>query len=164
GLLQKGCRFYEGAVHIPLIISWPGHFQAGLRSHALVELTDLVPTILEITGLPVSEHIQGRSLLPLLTGQSDPDTHREFVRCEYHDALDRRFTSHANMLRNDRYKLVIYHGQAVGELYDLERDPDEFSNLWDDPDMQATKQGLIKQLFDAIMLAVDEGYERVGRF
>ena len=51
GLLQKGCRFYEGAVHIPLILSWPGHFQAGLRSHALVELTDLVPTLLDIIGI-----------------------------------------------------------------------------------------------------------------
>ena len=164
GLLQKGCRFYEGAVHIPLILSWPGHFQAGLRSTALVELTDLGPTLLDIIGLPISRHIQGKSLLPLLTGQSDPSHHRDFVRCEYHDTLDRTYASHANMLRNDRYKLVVYHGHAVGELYDLEHDPDEFHNLWDEPETQGDKNRLIKQLFDAVMLAVDEGVERVGRF
>ena len=164
GLLQKGCRFYEGAVRIPLILSWPGHFKAGLRSNALVELTDLVPTLLEITGLPISSHIQGKSLLSLLSGQKDPNYHRDFVRCEYHDTLDRPYASHANMLRNDRYKLVVYHGHDVGELYDLENDPDEFHNLWTDPDVQGIKHAMIKQLFDAVMLAVDEGVDRVGRF
>jgi arylsulfatase A-like enzyme len=163
-LLWKGCRFYEGAVHVPLIISWPAQAQSGLVSDALVELTDLVPTLLDALDLPISKHVQGRSLLPILKGAADPDHHRDFVRCEYHDTLDRPYASHANMLRTDRYKLVVYHGHEVGELYDLEADPDEFHNLWDDPAMQETKHALIKQLFDAVMLAVDEGVERVGRY
>ena len=101
---------------------------------------------------------------PLLTGQVAPDHHRDFVRCEYHDALDHRYASHANMLRNDRYKLVVYHGHEVGELYDLQEDPEEYVNLWDDAAMQDVKYALMKQLFDAVMLAVDEGIERVGRY
>jgi hypothetical protein len=68
------------------------------------------------------------------------------------------------MLRNDRYKLAVYHGQETGELYDLQEDPDEFHNLWNDPEMQGLKHRLIKQLFDAVMLAVDEGIERVGSY
>ena len=52
GLLWKGCRFYEGAVHVPLILSWPGRFEAGLRSDALVELVDIVPTLLDALDLP----------------------------------------------------------------------------------------------------------------
>lgn len=164
GLLWKGARFYEGAVHVPLIVSWPGHFRTGLRSDALVELADLVPTLLDVIDLPVSPHVQGKSLLPVLTGAAPSDAHRDFVRCEYHDALDRRHASHANMLRNDRYKLVVYHGQEVGELYDLQEDPDEFVNLWDEPAMQTLKLDLLKRLFDAVMLAVDEGDERVGRY
>ncbi len=164
GLLWKGARFYEGAVHIPLIFSWPGHFEQGLQSDALVELTDIVPTLLEALDMPVSAHIQGRSLLPILTGAADADQHREFVRCEYHDALNHRFASHANMLRDDRYKLVVYHGQEVGELYDLQADPDEFANLWNEPAAQDIKHVLLKRIFDAVMLAVDEGRERVGRY
>ncbi|MGC9521919.1 MAG: sulfatase family protein [Anaerolineae bacterium] len=165
GLLWKGARFYGGAVHIPLILSWPGHFKSGLRSEALVELTDLVPTLLDALGLDISPHVQGKSLVPILTGEADRDASpREFVRCEYHDALDRAFASHANMLRNDRYKLVVYHGHEVGELYDLHADPEEFENLWDVPSMQSTKHALMKQLFDAVMLSVDEGVERVGRY
>lgn len=164
GLLWKGCRFYESLVHVPLIISWPGHFEEGLRSNALVELTDIVPTLLEVMGLPISRHIQGQSLVSLLTGKADPDAHRDFVRAEYHDTLDQPHASHANMLRTERYKLAVYHGHEVGELYDIATDPDEFENLWDDPGMQGLKHELIKQLFDSVMLSVDEGIERVGRF
>jgi arylsulfatase A-like enzyme len=164
GLRQKGCRFYEGAVHVPLIISWPGHFKAGVRSNGLVELTDLVPTLLDVLGLPISKYIQGKSLLPILTGDRDAHYHRDFVRCEYHDTLDQPYASHANMIRTEQYKLVVYHGHDIGEIYDLQTDPNEFRNLWAEPDYQTLKFSLMKTLFDAVMLAVDEGVDRVGRF
>lgn len=164
GLLLKGCRFYEGAVHVPLIISWPGRIRQGLRSDALVELTDLAPTLLEAAGLEVPGEMQGRSLLPLVTGQSDPERHRAFVRSEYHDALDLPHASHGNMIFDGRHKLVVYHGQEVGELYDLESDPDEFVNLWREPAAQAVRQELMQRLFDAVMLATDAGQPRVGKY
>jgi arylsulfatase len=164
GLVLKGCRFYEGAVHVPLIFSWPGHFQQGVRSEALVELADLVPTLLEATNLPVPENVHGMSLLPILQGQADPNVHHDFVRCEYHDALDRSFASHANMIYDGRHKLVVYHGHAIGELYDLQQDPDEFHNLWDDPDTLSLKEELTKRLFDAVMTVTDEGQARIGRY
>jgi len=164
GLRLKGCRFYEGAVHVPLIISWPGHFQSGLISDGLVELIDLYPTLLEATGQPVPPDTQGKSLLPILTGEADHHIHRKFVRCEYHDALVAGHASHANMIYDGRYKLVVYHGHDIGELYDLERDPDEFENLWDDPTMADVRFGLVKRIFDAVMLATDPGQPRVGRY
>ena len=164
GLRQKGCRFYEGAVRVPLILSWPGHFEAGLRSDALVELTDLPVALMEATGLDVPDWVQGKSILPILTGEADPGHHREFVRCEYHDAMPVRNASRANMIVDGRHKLVVYHGHDVGELYDLQEDPQEFRNLWDDPDSQTTKWGLMKRLFDATQLATDDGQPRVGNF
>ena len=164
GLLLKGCRFYEGAVHIPLIISWPGRYAQGLISDALVELTDLVPTLLDAASLPIPEEIQGSSLSTLLAGESDPHRHRSFVRCEYHDALDRPYASHANMIYDGRHKLAVYHGHEVGELYDLREDPDEFENLWHVAEARDTRERLLKQLFDAVMLATDPGQPRIGRF
>ncbi len=164
GLVLKGCRFYEGAVHVPLIISWPGRFCQGLRSDALVELADIVPTLLDVVDLPMSENIHGMSLRPILCGQADPGVHHDIVRCEYHDALDRPFASHANMIRDGRYKLIVYHGHAIGELYDLQEDPHEFRNLWDEPSALSLKHELLKELFDAVMLATDEGQPRVGRY
>lgn len=164
GLLLKGCRFYEGAVHVPLIISWPETFCDALRSDALVELTDIVPTLLDVVGLPIPDNVQGKSLLPILTGEADPSVHRDFVRSEYHDALDRPYASHANMIFDGRHKLVVYHGHDVGELYDLWEDPGEFRNLWNSPGALPLKCSLMKRIFDAVMLVTDEGQPRAGRF
>merc|ERR1711964_884467 len=60
GLAAKGCRFYEGLVRVHLIFSWPGRVQQGVRSDALVELTDIVPTLTDVIGSTMS-WVQGRS-------------------------------------------------------------------------------------------------------
>ena len=162
GLIQKGCRFYEGLVRVPLIFAWQGQFASGLRSDALVELVDKAPTLLELAGLTVPEGVHGRSLLPILQGKADPDHHRDFVRCEYYDAVDLPDHSLATMYRDERYKLVVYHGHDEGELYDLIDDPNEFNNLWHASSKQEVKMELLKQNFDASMFAMDIGPRRVG--
>ncbi|MFQ5731276.1 MAG: sulfatase [Planctomycetaceae bacterium] len=91
GLLFKGCRFYEGLVRVPLLFRWPGRVAAGLQSDALVELLDLSATLLDIAGVDQPQNMQGQSLLPVLTGDAPPGHHRDFVRCEYYDALDAAF-------------------------------------------------------------------------
>jgi arylsulfatase A-like enzyme len=173
GLLLKGNRFYEGLVRVPLLISWPGEFQAGLVSDALVELTDLPPTLLALAGAPQPEGLAGCSLLPILTGQADPHTHRDFVRCEYYRALNPEgpgreagdFHIHyGTMHRTRRHKLCVYHGHPHGELFDLESDPQEFNNLWDEPAHAAIRFDLLKASFDALALAVDLGPPQVVAF
>ena len=162
GLIQKGCRFYEGLVRVPLMLSWPGRIRAGQHSDALVELTDLAPTLLEAAGEQVPEWMQGSSLLPMSTGAAPLDRHRDAVWCEYFDALDAPDATRATMYRRGRYKLVVYHGHGLGELYDLERDPGEFDNLWDDPRHAALKADLLLDSYAAAMAAVDVGTRRVG--
>ncbi len=191
GLLEKGCRFYEGLVRVPLLFTWPGRITPGLRSNALVELLDIAPTLLEMAGLPVPDYVQGRSLLPILTGEASPDHHRDFVRCEYFDALDPDLSrkvsgplghvyaanidrpdsvsfpdgvgTFATMYRDRRYKLVIYHGHGLGELYDLEEDPWEHNNLWDDPGHRSIKNRLVFAAFDAhVLLTTDVGSRRIA--
>jgi len=163
-LRLKGCRFFEGAVHVPLILSWPGTFQAGLVSNALVELTDILPTLLEAAGRTVPAHIDGRSLFAIATGKADPGRHRDLARSEYHDSVDGPGHSRATMIRDDRYKLVIYHGSGLGELYDLAADPYEFHNLFRDPAGQATRARMTEMMLDHIALRADLGQPRVGRF
>ena len=162
GLIMKGCRFYEGLVRVPLIFSCPGRIEEGLRSSALVELLDKAPTLLELAGEPVPERMQGRSLLPIISGCADPAVHREFVRSEYYNALDMTDGTHATMFRDQRYKLVVYHGHGCGELYDLEADPGEFDNLWEDAAAQPLLTDLLRRSFDASILAMDAGPDRVG--
>ena len=162
GLIQKGCRFYEGLVRVPLMLAWPREIRGGQVSDALVELTDLAPTLLEAAGEPVPEWMQGRSLLPMSTGGAPLDRHRDAVWCEYFDALDAPDATRATMYRNGRHKLMVYHGHGLGELYDLERDPGEFENLWDAPQHAPLKTELLLESYATAMAAVDVGTRRVG--
>ncbi|MEJ7640096.1 MAG: sulfatase-like hydrolase/transferase [Singulisphaera sp.] len=70
GFYLKGPFFYEPAVRVPLMVSWPGVVREARRTPALVELVDLAPTLLEAAGLPPHPGMQGRSLWPLLTGRA----------------------------------------------------------------------------------------------
>ncbi len=167
GLIQKGCRFYEGLVRVPLIFSWPGRFASNLQCDGLVELLDLTATIVELAGLPQPEYMQGKTLFPLLTGEKAGNRFRDSVRCEYFDALDSSFTAgtgtYATMYRDQRYKLSIYHGHGLGELYDLVEDPWEFNNLWEDPKHENIKAELIHASFDShVLLTTDVGSRRIA--
>jgi arylsulfatase A-like enzyme len=167
GLMFKGCRFYEGLVRVPLIFSFPREFQQGLVSEALVELLDMTSTLMQLSGLECPDYMQGQSLLPILTGQTDPSTLRSFVRSEYFDALDPVFTggngTYGTMYRNRTHKLCMYHDKNLGELYDLENDPWEFENLWDSAESQEIKHRLIREAFDAhVVLTTDMGSPRIA--
>lgn len=164
GLTQKGCRFFDGLSRVPLIWRLPRQIQAGLRSDALVELTDIAPTLLEYAGLPVPEAMQGQTLRPILSGDAPPDTHRDFVRCEYLDAVDKPDHTFATMYRDRRWKLNVYHGHGIGELFDMEADPQEHDSLWDSPEHRDIKLDLMQRSFDATVLAADPGPPRVSSY
>ncbi len=168
GLLYKGCRFYEGLVRVPLIFHWPGHIAENVQSPALVELLDMSATLLDLAGVEIPEQHQGKSLLPILKGDSDPAHHRDFARCEYFDALAPFFLkgatgTFATMHRTPTHKLVMYHSLGKGELYDLEKDPEEHTNLWSDPDSAELKARLMEESFNAhVCLTTDVGSERIA--
>ena len=167
GLMFKGCRFYEGLVRVPLIFRWPGKFSANLQSDALVELLDVTATVLDLAQIDQPEYMQGASLLPILTGDSSPDHHRDAVRSEYFDALDPFFTggngAYGTMYRRGFWKLVVYHQHNLGELYNLQDDPREFDNLWDDPDHAAIKAELVLERFNQhVSLTTDVGSKRIA--
>ncbi len=162
GLILKGCRFYEGLVRVPLIWSWPDRFLTDLRSDALVELTDIVPTLLGIVGLSAPGYLVGTSLLSILTGEGPPQGQREYVRCEYIDALDLPDHSRATMYCDGTYKLVLYHSLGAGELYDLAEDPQEFRNLWDLESATDLRADLIQRAFDATISTLYPGLDRRG--
>jgi arylsulfatase len=167
GLLKKGCRFYEGLVRVPLIISWPGHFVADVQCDGLTELLDLSATLLDLTGIEIPAYHQGQSLRPVLEGKNSSDDLRKSVRCEYFDALDPAFTGgdgcFATMYRDARYKLSVYHDKDLGELYDLKEDPWEHNDLWHDPDSQEIKHRLIAESFNQhVLLTSDVGSKRIA--
>lgn len=167
GLLYKGCRFFEGLVHVPLIFCWQGQITSGQVSDALVELVDIAPTVLDAAGIDVPYYMQGKSLMPLLRGDTDLHHHKDSVVCEFNDALGSARESvptHATMQFDGRYKTVVYHGHDLGELFDLQEDPGEFENLWDCPEHQNLRHRLVLKHLDAVMATSGAGIERVGRF
>jgi len=138
GRFEKHCS-YEEAIRVPLAIRYPGRIAAGRRTHALVELVDLVPTLYNLCGFNITKNLQGRSLIELLDGKTA--THREHVIVEYaqNDEV---------MIRDRHWKLIYERGARrrtdgydtgrplvpnVFRLYDLHSDPDEMHNVYRDP-------------------------------
>jgi arylsulfatase len=160
GLYLKGPHFYDPAIHVPLIISNPKRFAAsvGARTAALTELVDLAPTFLELAGLPIHPGMQGRSILPLLSG-GGVESQRDSVYCEYYNAMPKHTPkAFATMIRTATYKLTAYHGtggENPGELYDLQKDPSETHNLWSDVASQSLKCSLFEQLCTRMAQTVD---------
>lgn len=120
---------YEGALAVPLIAAGPG-IEGGRVSEALVELIDVNATICELAGLPPQERIDARSFAPLLLGRTK--THRD---CAFSELRGR------TALRTDRYK-YISNVNDIPELYDLQEDPDELTNIAGaHPDVLAAMRG-----------------------
>ena len=135
-------------------------------------MIDVAPTLLDVLDLPIPENMHGQSLVPVLSGAGDPDRIKEGVRSEwYYSYEDYQSKSserpplkrtYATMYRTERYKLVVYHGLEIGELYDMQADPNEFQNLWDSPRHIDVKLRLLKASFDHSMRSIDRGPRRVG--
>lgn len=153
GLYLKGPFFYDCLTRVPLIIRWPHRFKAGLKVDALVEMIDLAPTLIEAAGIPIPAGMQGRSLAPLLTGQTT--THRDSVYMEFFDAnFEYPIRPMLTSVRTDRWKLNYCDQAKYGELYDLKTDPGEFTNLWHDPhhkdDREMMQQVLLTRMIDTV--------------
>lgn len=143
----KGPYFYDDALRVPGIISWPAGIARRTCLDSLVETIDLLPTLAALADVPAGSTHQGRSFDAALRGTAA--THRTDVFCEYHDHTvsgDRMFT-----LRDERCRITIYQGRRYGELFDLDGDPNALHNLWDDPSHAKLRQIMMDRLLQRIM-------------
>lgn len=139
---------YEESIRAPLIIRYPALATAGSRIDGLAASVDIAPTVLEATGTPIGDHVQGRSLVPLLQGRTAgwrTDVLVEFYTYEnpFPWLLDMDYRA----VRTDRYKYVHwmqYPGEP--ELYDLQEDPYEMRNRADDPAMAGVVEDMRARL------------------
>ncbi len=129
-------NFFEPSVHVPLIFSWPGHLPKGRTSDALVELTDLFPTFVDVLGLKTPASVEGRSVLPVLRGKAT--RHRDLVHSESRAGMTMQF--------DGRLKFILNGAGAGPELYDLQKDPREITNLAKQPSYQKQVKELTAQL------------------
>lgn len=172
-LPRAKCSLYDPGLEVALMARYPaGGWTGGRTTQTLVSNVDVVPTLLEGAGLPVSERIQGRSLLPLLAGEEDNYVERTeiFGEMTYHDYYDPR-----RCVRTERHKLIVNFSSAPDfmdpsqswrprstaraphagqgayhkpvELYDLSTDPIELTNLADDPAYADVRRELLGRLY-----------------
>ncbi|OIV35320.1 arylsulfatase [Mangrovactinospora gilvigrisea] len=118
---------YEGSARIPFLLSTPeqlGGRRGQVRGDAVVELRDVMPTLLECAGLPVPDSVDGRSVLPLHRGEPVPDGWRPWLHGEHtHIGGD------VHYLTDGREKYVWRSGDGAEQLFDLAADPTELHDL-----------------------------------
>jgi arylsulfatase A-like enzyme len=124
----------EESLRTPLLARWPGVIKAGSTSDKIVSNLDFAETFLDAAGLPVPADMQGRSLLPLLRGQTPKDWRTSFYYHYYEYPVPHRVRPHYGVV-TEQYKLVHFYKPDVDywELYDRKKDPNEVRNFANDP-------------------------------
>jgi len=152
GLLRKPSLHYDEVMRVPLILRLPQGTAAGRQVSDLVELTDVCPTLLGILGLPLHPGIQGEDWSPqLLSGEA---IGRDDVYSDMFD-MDPMVAATGSgpygavrTLRTQEWKLSIYPtaGPEYGQLFDLQRDPDEARNLYGEPGYRDRREEMLWRL------------------
>ncbi|ACT04222.1 sulfatase [Paenibacillus sp. JDR-2] len=138
GLQAKGGFHYEDLIRLPFIVRYPGQVPAGVTSDAIQSLVDLAPTFLSLSGIPVPHAITGVDQSEVWRGTASAA--RDHAICEFrHEPT----TIHQKTYVDQRYKITVYYNQTYGEIFDLQDDPSELNNLWDDPAYAALKSELL---------------------
>ncbi len=151
GMVWKSTdAFYDDVAQVPLLIRYPPKLKPQ-HSEIAVDLTDLMPTLLEFTGQSIPDQVQGQSLVPYLTGQASPNSARQFSFCERVSAHPKHLrrlppgTRGSFMVRGQGWKYIRYHN-GDEYLYDLTADPGETKNLAEDAGHLARKQKMMDGL------------------
>jgi arylsulfatase A-like enzyme len=116
---------WERSTRVPFIISVPGMENAGTVCKQPVSLMDIYPTLVDLTGFEKPSHLDGRSLVPQL---EDPTTVTIPVISSYRFTYpEKKIIGHA--VRSLRYRYIFYPDINLEELYDHQRDPNEWDNI-----------------------------------
>ena len=147
GLIDKR-HFYEESVKVPFIAYCPDIFSNGGKTITkMVQNIDVAPTILTAAGVQPPATMPGKSFIPLL--RDDSIQWRDKIFYEYYWEYDFPMTPTVFGVRTDKFKYIRYYGLwDTNELYDLEKDPNETTNLINLPQYADTAQKLATELFD----------------
>ncbi len=161
GLIDKR-HAYEESIRVPMLVWAPGLVAPGTKIDPMILNVDIAPTLMDAAGLKRPESMDGQSFLPLLAGRAVPEWRKSFVYTYYWE-YNYPHTPTVYALREDRYKFMFYHGiWDRNELYDLEADPAERTNLIGNPEHTARVTAMQKRLFDSLesLSAVDVKFQR----
>ena len=139
-------------MRIPMLMRAPQftNGKGGRKVTKLVANIDVAPTLLEAAGAKAPDGLDGRSFLPLVRGEVPADW-REDLLYEYYWEHNYPQTPTMHGVRGERYKYVRYQGVwDLDELFDLETDPRETTNLIDDPAQAERVKAMNARLFELL--------------
>lgn len=136
---------YEESYRTPLIIRWPASVKAGSVNENLVQNLDFAETILDAAGLTIPNDMQGLSLMPLLRGEDT--AWRDALYYHYYEYPSIHMVKRHYGISTERYKLIhFYYDIDEWELYDLQQDPNEMNNVFNQPEYEGVQNNLMKKL------------------
>ena len=145
GLWMKGPFHYEQLVRVPTLLRFPARVPDGQRIQALFSHVDIVPTVLSAIGVPLPSNIDGVDAIPMLTGETAAIRDSVLVEC-----VDDPRGLRLKTIITDTRKLTWYCGHAYGELYDLEKDPNERVNQWENAAYAADRMDLMSRILETM--------------
>ena len=134
---------YEEALKMPFVIRWPGKIKPGSKLQAMIQNMDYGPTFIDAAGGTVPARMQGKSLLPIFSGEKDKV--RDAIYYHYYHHGAHNVPRHEG-IRTERYKLINFYTDKSFELYDLKNDPNEVNSVANNPEYAEIKKKLLKQL------------------
>ena len=144
GLIAKGPFLYEDMIKLPFLVRHPDAAARGVSSEALQSLVDLAPTVLSLAGRPVPRSMTGIDQSAVWRGAAPAARDHVIVENRHQPT-----TIHQRTWVDARYKITVYYNRPYGELFDLQADPGETCNRWDDPAAQSLKSELLLKLIHA---------------
>ena len=136
---------YEESLKMPLIVKWPGVTKPGSKTTKMVQNLDYAETFLDIARATIPDDMQGLSLVPLLKGENPMDWRRS-IYYHYYEYPSVHMVPRHNGIRTNRYKLMHFYQFDEWEFYDLKSDPDEYNNLYNNPEYQSLVKRMKNQL------------------
>ena len=123
---------YEESLKMPLIVKWPGVTNPDSECTELVQNLDYAETFLEMAGAAIPADMQGRSLVPLLKGET-PSDWREAIYYHYYEYPSVHMVAKHYGIRTETKKLIHFYEFDEWEFYDLAKDPEELDNQYNNP-------------------------------
>jgi arylsulfatase A-like enzyme len=150
---------YEESYRMPLMVRWPGVIPANSVNDDLVSNLDFAQTFLELAGAEIPADMQGRSLVSLMRGET-PDDWRASLYYHYYEFPGPHSVRRHYGVRTKTHKLLHFYNLDEWELYDLSKDPDELTSVYDDPEYAELAEELkreIERLQDKYQVPDDSG-------
>ncbi|HSU52643.1 MAG TPA: sulfatase, partial [Candidatus Dormibacteraeota bacterium] len=132
---------FEQSLRTPLLVRWPGVTKAGTATKAMVSNLDFGETFLEAAGIPILTEMQGRSLVPVLKGQTPSDWRKSFYYHYYEYPGWHSVARHYGVV-TDRFKLVHFYEPEFNywEMFDLQKDPHELKSVYGTDEYRAQQK------------------------